>query len=206
MQTPLPARPSLEQLKKLAKDLVKGHQEKKPEAFKLIRDFLPALSGKSEQEISSYSFALHDAQSVIARQHGFPGWKELQAYVEASQQSEGSKLEPPAEVAEKLAVVLKAREQNDYALFCTAVSPQFQALVSKERFDGTERMSVYFKADYHLTYMGKLIQASRPVYFWRLWVEGWDSDILIRMSLNDAGLISGLLYSAPFDTAMGVKK
>ncbi len=49
--------------------------------------------------------------------------------------------------------------------------------------------------------MGAVKNLGRPVFFWRLWVTGWDSDLLIRMALNDAGLIAGLLYSPPFDSA-----
>jgi hypothetical protein len=115
--------------------------------------------------------------------------------------------QPPSEVAEKLAVALKARETNNYELFCSVVSPQFKALVPKERFDiGSERLAVYFKAGYKLTYLGFVQQAGNPVYFWRFWVEGWDSDFLIRMSLNSQGLISGLFYSAAWDSASSVKK
>jgi hypothetical protein len=54
--------------------------------------------------------------------------------------------------------------------------------------------------------MGSVKSLGRPVYFWRLWVPGWDSDILVRMALNDAGQISGLLYSPPFDTAINARK
>ncbi len=58
-------------VEKLAKDLVKAHEEKQPAALALIREHLPAAAGKSDEETARYLFALHDAQSVIARQHGF---------------------------------------------------------------------------------------------------------------------------------------
>jgi len=57
MDKSLPARPSLEQLKKLAKDLVKAHEEKQPAALALIRAHLPAAAGKSEEEVARYLFA-----------------------------------------------------------------------------------------------------------------------------------------------------
>ena len=205
MDKSLPARPSLEQLKKLAKDLVKAHEEKQPAALALIREHLPAAAGKSDEEIARYLFALHDAQSVIARQHGFASWNALREAVEKPGGAAGEP-EAPADVQRILNTALEARGKMDYALFCTVVSPQFAALVNKERFEGaSERLSPYFKADYRITYMGAVRSNSRPVYFWRLWVPGWDSDLLIRMSLNEAGQISGLLYSPPFDTAMGKK-
>jgi hypothetical protein len=82
MQKPLPARPSLEQLKKQAKELVKDRQTRNPAAFTLIREFLPALTGKTDQEIIAFPFALHDAQSVMARQYGFLSWNKLRDHLE----------------------------------------------------------------------------------------------------------------------------
>ena len=52
MDKSLPARPSLEQLKKLAKDLSKAHEEKQPAALALIREHLPAAAGKTDEEIA----------------------------------------------------------------------------------------------------------------------------------------------------------
>jgi len=205
MDKSLPARPSLEQLKKLAKDLVKAHEEKQPAALALIREHLPAAAGKTDEEVARYLFALHDAQSVIARQHGFPNWNALREAVEKPAVTVWQP-EAPAEVQQVLNTALEARGKLDYALFSTVCSEQFLAFVTKEKFgEVSERLSPFFKADYRVTYMGALQSSGRPVYFWRLWVAGWDTDILIRMSLNAAGLISGLLYSPPYDTAIGRK-
>ena len=207
MQNSLPARPSLEQLKKLAKDLVKDHHDKQPAALALIGRHLPALSGKSEQEIAGYPFALHDAQSVIARQYGFASWNELDAHVEALSKSVAGGPTAPLDVAAKLRTVLQAREEFDYGMFCSVMSAEMKAFVTRERFEAvSERLSPYFKADYRTTYMGSLQRSGRPVHFWRLWVPGWESDLLVRMALNEAGLISGLLYSDPFDTGINARK
>ena len=207
MQMSLPARPSLEQLKKLAKDLVKRHQEKESEALALIRQHLPALSGKTDEEIAGHPFALHDAQSVIARQYGFSSWNELHDYVEALQKREPGGPTPPLDVAAKLQTTLRAWEQSDYVLYCSVLSDQMKALTTKEHFEGaSQRLSGYFKSSYQITYMGSVKRSGRPVYFWRLWVESWESDLLVRMTLNDSGLVSGLLYSGPFDSAINAKK
>ncbi|HUB67426.1 MAG TPA: hypothetical protein VL981_08085 [Candidatus Methylacidiphilales bacterium] len=204
---PLPARPSLEQLKKLAKDLVKNHQEKQPAALALIRRYLPELAGKTEEDVANYLFALHDAQSVIAREYGFSSWTELAKHVEALQKQPPAEPAPPPDVAAKLKIALQAREQNDYSQLCSVMSEQMKAFVTKERFEsGNASMSAYFKSPYQLTYMGSVQRSGRPVYFWRLWIDGWDSDILVRMILNQSGLISGLLYSDPFDSAMNARK
>ena len=205
MDKSLPARPSLEQLKKLAKDLVKAHEEKQPAALALIREHLPDAASKTDAEIARYLFALHDAQSVVARQHGFASWNALR---EAVEKQSGATAEPeaPVEVQQVLATALEARGKLDYALFSTVCSGQFLAYVTKERFDQvSERLAPFFAADYRVTYMGAVQNQGRPVHFWRLWVPGWDSDILIRMVLNEAGKITGLLYSPPFDTGLGKK-
>jgi hypothetical protein len=202
MQNSLPARPSLEQLKKLSKDLVRQHEEKQPDALALIGRHLPALVGKSALEIAAYSFALHDAQSVIARQYGFAGWTELNAHL-AAMEKVGPAPVADLAVSAKLMTAMRARENNDYALWSSVMSEQFNALVPKESFEAsTKRLAAYLQAEYQIAYMGTLNSPGRPVHFWRLWVEGWDSDFLVRMALNEAGQISGLLFSAPFDTAL----
>lgn len=77
----LPQHPNLEQLKKQAKSLLHAAQAKDPAALQRFH-VLPAWAGKSAAELGAISLALHDAQSVIAREHGFPSWKELREHVE----------------------------------------------------------------------------------------------------------------------------
>jgi hypothetical protein len=77
----LPERANLEQLKKRAKSLL--HAARNEDASALTRfQALPTLATKSIAELSTMGLALHDAQSVIAREHGFKSWNELRDYVE----------------------------------------------------------------------------------------------------------------------------
>src|SRR6185312_3238525 len=78
----LPARPNLEQLKKQAKSLLDASKSNDRDALQRFA-LLPSLSGKSVDEIAAADVALHDAQSVIAREHGFPSWNALHEEVEA---------------------------------------------------------------------------------------------------------------------------
>ncbi|MCC7186579.1 MAG: ankyrin repeat domain-containing protein [Acidobacteria bacterium] len=73
MSTSLPARPNLEHLKKLAKTLLRDAEH--GDASALAR--FATLPGRRS------SRALHDAQSVIAREHGFDSWNSLREEVEA---------------------------------------------------------------------------------------------------------------------------
>ena len=80
---PLPARPSLEQYKKRAKDLVKNHKSNDPEAVQLIKQYHPRLGKLSDSGILNARFALADAQLIIAREHGFESWPKFAKHIEA---------------------------------------------------------------------------------------------------------------------------
>src|SRR5262249_42015019 len=77
----LPERANLEQLKKQAKSLLHEARAKDPAALKRFQA-LPALAGKSSAELATMNLALHDAQSVIAREYGFKSWNEMREHVE----------------------------------------------------------------------------------------------------------------------------
>jgi ankyrin repeat protein len=68
----LPARPDLEQQKKLAKELLRDFRSGEPNAAARVRAELP-----DKPRIS-----LTDAQFVLAREYGFASWRELKDFVE----------------------------------------------------------------------------------------------------------------------------
>jgi hypothetical protein len=76
----LPEQPNLGQLKKQAKTLLRAARANEPSAIQRFRT-LPRFAESQSIELSEY--ALHDAQAVIAREHGFPSWNRLRAHVEA---------------------------------------------------------------------------------------------------------------------------
>jgi ankyrin repeat protein len=78
----LPDRPSLEQLKKQAKSLLHAAKAQDPAALRRF-GLLPAFARKSPTELAALDLALHDAQSVIAREHGFASWNALREEVES---------------------------------------------------------------------------------------------------------------------------
>ena len=77
----LPDRPNLEQLRNQAKTLLRAAKAGDPAALRRFRA-LPACAGKTTAEIGALALALHDAQSVIAREHGFDSWNALRERVE----------------------------------------------------------------------------------------------------------------------------
>jgi len=82
MSMQLPPHPSLEQLKKQAKDLRKARQSGDAEATKRLRAHLPRLSDASEEEARAAEVSLQDCQHIIAREYGFESWNWLRAFVE----------------------------------------------------------------------------------------------------------------------------
>jgi hypothetical protein len=82
MPRALPDPPNLEQLKKQAKSLLHAAQAKEPAALERFA-ILPAFGGGQGGSLEDVGVALHDAQSVIARELGFPSWNSLREEVES---------------------------------------------------------------------------------------------------------------------------
>lgn len=83
MRRELPPRANLEHLKKQAKDLLDDHKRADPAALARIREAVPAFAGMDDAAIARAPFALHDAQSAIAREYGTKSWNELREAVAA---------------------------------------------------------------------------------------------------------------------------
>lgn len=80
---PLPQRPDLDHLKRQAKTLLAQYRERDPAALARFRHALPAAAGRDDAAIAALDLHLHDAQSCLAREHGFASWAELRASVVA---------------------------------------------------------------------------------------------------------------------------
>jgi ankyrin repeat protein len=70
----LPASPDLEQLKRQAKELLKAFRAGEKSAVADVRRFY--------HDANAATFALHDAQLVLARSYGYDSWPKLKAYVD----------------------------------------------------------------------------------------------------------------------------
>jgi ankyrin repeat protein len=73
VNVPLPAAPSLEQLRKQAKDLLQAARAGEPAAVARVAAHHPR---------PTEPLKLTGAQLVVAREHGFPSWMRLRAYLE----------------------------------------------------------------------------------------------------------------------------
>ncbi|MGD0039820.1 MAG: hypothetical protein ABSE84_05255, partial [Isosphaeraceae bacterium] len=88
MPRQLPDRPSLDQLKNQAKDLLKGHKAGNPDALRRIHEIHPRFSALTTDEIAASRFTLSSAQLIIAHEYGFAGWTKLKSRVESLARAE----------------------------------------------------------------------------------------------------------------------
>jgi catechol 2,3-dioxygenase-like lactoylglutathione lyase family enzyme len=71
--------PSLENLRKQAKLVLRWHRDRYYPVAARIRAVLPRYRHLSDGEVLARSFKLSDAQELVARQHGFDSWQALKA-------------------------------------------------------------------------------------------------------------------------------
>jgi uncharacterized glyoxalase superfamily protein PhnB len=69
--------PSLENLRKQAKLVLRWHRDRYFPVAAQIRAMLPRYRHLSDAEILAHSFKLSDAQELVARQQGFESWQAL---------------------------------------------------------------------------------------------------------------------------------
>jgi uncharacterized glyoxalase superfamily protein PhnB len=69
--------PSLENLRKQAKLILRWHRDRYFPVAAQIRSGLPRYSQMTDTELLAQSFKLGDAQELVARQHGFQSWQSL---------------------------------------------------------------------------------------------------------------------------------
>src|SRR5262249_61881207 len=69
--------PSLENLRKQAKLILRWHRERYYPVAAQIRADLPRFAHLSDPEILAHAFKLSDAQEMVARQVGFESWQAL---------------------------------------------------------------------------------------------------------------------------------
>ena len=114
----LPPRPSLEQLRKRAKDLLKALRDRQPAALARLKAALPRHSDLSVDDLTELALSLRDAQRVIAIEYGFADWPSMRAYIE--QKERAAMIEMTVDhvrvniPGNQRVVVLKAKEINRY--------------------------------------------------------------------------------------------
>jgi ankyrin repeat protein len=78
----LPARPSLEQYRKQAKDLARQCELRDAELLARMRRHHPRFHKLSDEDAANARVSLTDAQLVLAREHGFESWPKFARHIE----------------------------------------------------------------------------------------------------------------------------
>src|SRR5579864_4475305 len=92
----LPARPSLEQYKKQAKELLKAYRSADVETIRRVNKNHPRFENLSAPGFDVTKFALADAQLVIAREHGFESWPKFARHIEVINSEAAARANPVA--------------------------------------------------------------------------------------------------------------
>jgi uncharacterized glyoxalase superfamily protein PhnB len=69
--------PTVENLRKQAKQYLRWHRERYYPVAARIRSLLPRFRHLSDSEVLEANFKLSDAQEIVARENGFDGWRAL---------------------------------------------------------------------------------------------------------------------------------
>jgi ankyrin repeat protein len=86
MTKPLPANPSLENLKKQAKALQRAWAAGKPDTLARIRDAHPHYARLTDAQLRAIHPRLTDCQLVLAREFGYASWPQLRVAIQTARQ------------------------------------------------------------------------------------------------------------------------
>jgi len=90
----LPPNANLDHFKHQAKDLIKEHGSREPQAAQRIREFHPRFRKATDGEILDAPLKLSDAQLTIARERGFASWTALRRHLEGAALADSMSLAP----------------------------------------------------------------------------------------------------------------
>ena len=133
--------PSLENLKKQAKLVLRWHRDRYYPVAAQIRAVLPRFRQLSDPEILAASFKLGDAQELVARQAGFESWQALKTGIDAMPEQPDqtcSKAVITATAAELFVADIKAScdfftQKLGFAIVFVYGEPPFYAQVKRDR-------------------------------------------------------------------------
>ena len=133
--------PSLENLRKQAKLILRWHRERYYPVAAQIRAVLPRFAHLSDPEILAHPFKLSDAQEMVARQAGFDSWQALKAGIATMPQTAAQTATRPtiSETAAQLFVAdIKAScdffvEKLGFSIVFVYGEPPFYAQVKRDR-------------------------------------------------------------------------
>jgi catechol 2,3-dioxygenase-like lactoylglutathione lyase family enzyme len=133
--------PSLENLKKQAKLILRWHRERYYPVAAQIRAVLPRFRHLGDPEILAQTFKLSDAQEMVARQCGFASWQALKSGIDTMPQHASqpqSKAAITATAAQLFVADIKTScdyfvEKLGFSIVLVYGEPPFYAQVKRDR-------------------------------------------------------------------------
>jgi len=176
----LPPRPSLEQQKKLAKELLRDFRQGNPEAVSRIREHLP-----DKQRLT-----LADAQFTVAREYGFESWAALKAHIAAASR------QPPRDLQQRLHEAFERRDwQTVRHLFGS--HPGFRARIDDPVFPFDTPVLVHFAAAQDLEAVDVLLElGADPNRRTDWWAGGFHALHHARGAVADRLIAAGAIPDA----------
>jgi len=139
----LPARPSPEQYKKQAKELLRAVSARNVEALDSIRRWHPRFRHATDDQLSAVT--LTDAQLVLARAHGFPSWPQFAAHLEKMQTLRAlENSSTPAELRDPAALFLEFASVPRHGSHASGTLDQANLILS--RYPQVAKASIYSAA------------------------------------------------------------
>jgi len=90
---------NIENLKKQAKQILRWHREWRWTVATDIRNALPEFQGLTDRQVFEHEFKLTDAQTLLAKRHGYETWAALSAGLAAKTDQAPDAAEAPVRVA-----------------------------------------------------------------------------------------------------------
>jgi catechol 2,3-dioxygenase-like lactoylglutathione lyase family enzyme len=133
--------PSLENLRKQAKLILRWHRERYYPVAAQIRAVLPRFAQLSDPEILAHTFKLSDAQEMVARQAGFDSWQALTSGIATMPQPAGPTTTKPTisgTAAQLFVADIKAScdffvDKLGFSIVFVYGEPPFYAQVKRDR-------------------------------------------------------------------------
>jgi len=139
MPTPLPARASLEFLRKQSKDLRQAFAAGETEALQQIHDHLPRARQLADEDLRGLDLSLQEAQHALACEYGFGKWEDLLVAVEPPSFDDLARLSDRA-----TALLLREVAQHDVVYGLIGASDQVKERLLKPM---TERVGDFIRTE-----------------------------------------------------------
>lgn len=137
----LPIRPSLEQYKKQAKELLRAVKAGNAAAIDSIRCRHPRFRNATDEQISAVT--LTDAQLTVARAHGFPSWPRFAAYLQTLSIVRALE-EPSSELSDPVALFLEFASVPRYGWHASGTLQEAELI--RSRYPKVGSASIYTAA------------------------------------------------------------